>query len=207
MNLLSGVDSVAISSHKFYGPKGIGAVLCNPKSIRRLKPMVFGGGQQNGLRSGTLSAPLILGMSAALTFVQSAVSENAPKMCIIKDRFEELVKASIDELVIHGVSAPRLSNTSYISFAHIEGEALQFGLADAGIIVSTGSACASQKLDPSHVLQAMRVPREFINGSARFSFSNDTSLSDIEYSVEVLRNEVARLRQLSPFYNVPNEKR
>jgi cysteine desulfurase len=192
-----GVDLLSLSSHKINGPKGVGALFVK-KGIR-IEPMIHGGHQQKKKRPGTENLSGIAGFGKAAELVENTL-ENYKLLQSLRDEFENLVLKEIDHVSINGKEGRRVPNTSNISFHFIEGESVALSLSRNGISVSTGSACASGSLEPSHVLASMKVPIEYAQGAIRFSFSSDNKIFDIAFVVETLKKIVSRIRDMSPLY-------
>lgn len=190
-----GVDMMTINAGKIYGPKGVG-LLYKKKDIL-IEPLIHGGGQEYDLRSGTENVPGIVGFAAALEKVQEKKNEETERLLELRSYFEKgLLKISKTRL--NGHPEKRLANNVNISFMDIEGEAMLLYLNEKGICASTGSACASKSLDPSHVLLAIGLAYEASHGSIRFSMGKDTKKEDIEYVIEVMPEIVETLRKISP---------
>jgi len=190
-----GADLLALSGHKFHGPKGTGLLMIR-RGVR-LKPLMLGGSQERGRRGGTENVPGLVGLGRAAALAQARLPETA-RVQALRDGFEARLLAAIPELCIHGAAAPRLPNTSLAGFAGLEGEALQLRLAEQGICVSTGSACSTGMREPSHVLRAMRIPAAYARGTVRFSLGLGTTAGQMERVSELLPGLVAELRRLSP---------
>lgn len=194
-----GVDMLALSGHKIHTPKGIGALYI--KKGVRIRNLIDGGGQERGKRGGTENLPYIMGLARAM---ELAV-ERLPKMAEVarlRDRLrDELLKIPHTSLNGPRADEKRLPGNLNIGFEYIEGESISLLLDAEGICVSTGSACASASLDPSHVLLATGVPHERAHGSVRFSISDDTTAEDIDYILEKLPPVITRLREMSPLYS------
>ncbi len=186
-----GVTALTLTAHKFHGPRGIGALIVQPRAP--LQPMLRGGFQQSGLRPGTESVELAVGLHRALEVWQRDAQTRATRMRALRDRFEDLLRASGIELVVHGVSAQRLPHTSNISFPGLDRQALHMALDMAEISCSTGSACASGSSDPSQVLQAMHLPAELINSALRFSLGAFTTTQDIDAAVQRIAAVVTQM--------------
>ncbi|MCK5883994.1 MAG: aminotransferase class V-fold PLP-dependent enzyme [Bacteriovoracaceae bacterium] len=201
------VDMLSFSGHKMYGPKGVGVLYKKPLVLTR--PLIVGGHQEKGQRAGTENVPYIAAMAKALE-IACAKFENvdpfseAPLETRLRDRLERFVLNNIKGNKINGTRAERLGTTTSISFLGIEGEGLIYGLSESGICCSTGSACSSGNLEPSHVLKAMGIPFEYAHGTLRFSFGRFNTESDVEAIEKALPPIVANLRRLSPFWD--NEK-
>lgn len=190
-----GVDLVSISAHKFYGPKGIGALWLR-KGVRLL-PFVTGGRQERNRRAGTENVPGIVGLGAAAQLALTKMAGESARLRVLRDRLEDGVLNAIDGAQRNGAAEPRVPNTSNISFERIESESLLIGLDLAGIAVSSGSACSSGTLEPSHVLKAMGLPHARTLSSIRFSLGASNTNSDIDRVIEALPALIEKLRRLS----------
>lgn len=193
----AGVDMLSMSGHKFHAPKGIGFLYVRKGTL--LKPFMLGGHQESGRRAGTENVPYILGLAKACELARLGMDEENGKISRMRDRLEAGILAACPNVRINGDKENRLSNTLNVSFEYIEGEAIAYSLSDLGICISTGSACASGSLDPSHVIRAMGVPFTAVHGSVRFSLSRYNTESDIDYVLEKLPPVIKHLRDLSPF--------
>lgn len=195
-----GVDALSLSAHKFYGPKGIGALYVrNGLKIGRL---LNGGGQERTLRGGTYNTPAIVGLGYAIEKATRDLKKNAEYVSALRDRFVERVLSEIDYVDLNGdVGDGRLPSNANIGFRYLEGESILFTLDMNGIAVSSGSACSSGSLDPSHVLLAMGIPAERAHGTIRFSFGKENTFEDVDYVVETLKQTVKKLRSFSPLYS------
>ena len=191
------VDMLSMSGHKFHAPKGIGLLYVR-KGVR-FKPFMLGGHQENGRRAGTENVPYIVGLAKACELARIGMAAEAEKLTALRDRLEAGILASCSNVRVNGDRANRLPNTLNISFEYIEGEAIAYHLSDLGICISTGSACASGSLDPSHVIRAMGVPFIAVHGSVRFSLSRYNTDEEIDYVLEKLPPVIKNLRELSPF--------
>lgn len=188
------LDLVSINSHKIYGPKGVGALIVR-KHVK-IEPLLHGGGHEFGLRSSTENVPGIVGFGKA---VEIADESDANHMRMLRDRLIERISAEIPETRLNGHPSKRLCNNVNFTFYGIEGEALTLRLDARGIACSTGSACSSHTLEPSHVLLAMGLRPEEAHGSLRISVGKGNTLEEIDYVVEVLKEEVKNLRMISPY--------
>lgn len=193
----AGADMLSMSGHKFHAPKGIGFLYVKKGTL--LKPFMLGGHQESGRRAGTENVPYILGLAKACELARLGMDEENGKIAKMRDRLEAGILAACPNVRINGDKENRLSNTLNVSFEYIEGEAVAYSLSDLGICISTGSACASGSLDPSHVIRAMGVPFTAVHGSVRFSLSRYNTESDIDYVLEKLPPVIRHLRDLSPF--------
>ena len=191
------IDMLSLSAHKFHGPKGVGALYCR-KGIK-LPSYIMGGAQEKGRRAGTENVAGIVGLGAAIKLACDNLSENAAKMAILRDRLMRGL-AEIPEVKLNGHPTERLPNNVNYSMKYIEGESILLKLDLSGIAASSGSACTSGSLDPSHVLLAMGLPHEIAHGSVRLTLGDDTTQEDIDYTIEQLKEIVAYLRAMSPLY-------
>jgi cysteine desulfurase len=191
-----GVDFLTFSGHKLYAPKGIGGWYGRPGVS--LHPLIHGGHQERGMRSGTENVAGIAALGKACDMARSDMASEAERQQQLRHRLEQRIVATIPEVRIQGATAARLPNTSNIAFAHVEGETLLMSLDLHGVGISTGSACSSGSLEPSHVLQAMRVPDEYLHGALRFSLGRSTSAEDIDYVLAILPRIVEQARAMVP---------
>lgn len=195
------VDLLSFSGHKLHAPKGIGALY-----FRRgtpLRPLLIGGHQEDGRRAGTENVPYIVGMARALELAAAHQSEEETRIRRLRDRLEAGLEARIPYVQVNGKGAARLPNTLNISCHFIEGEGMLYQLSDAGICASSGSACTSGSLEPSHVLRALGVAFTAVHGSVRFSLSRYNTDAEIDRILEVFPQVVANLRRVSPYWDVP----
>ncbi len=192
-----GIDLLSLSAHKFHGPKGVGALYCR-KGIK-LPSYIMGGAQEKGRRAGTENVAGIVGLGAAIKLACDNLPENVAKMTVLRDRLMRGL-AEIPEVKLNGHPTERLPNNVNYSMKYIEGESILLKLDLSGIAASSGSACTSGSLDPSHVLLAMGLPHEIAHGSVRLTLGDDTTQEDIDYTIEQLREIVAYLRAMSPLY-------
>ena len=193
-----GVDLISFSAHKFYGPKGIGALyIRNGLPIGRI---ITGGHQERTKRGGTTNVPAVGGFAEALSLAENELEANAEYVTALRDRFIDRVIAEIPYVKLNGHRTQRLPNNADNSFEYIEGESILFSLDLEGIAVSSGSACSSGSLEPSHVLLAMGVDEALAHGSIRFTFGKRNTVEEIDYAVDKLKEIVARLRAMSPLF-------
>lgn len=191
-----GIDMLSISGHKFHGPKGVG-VLYERKGIR-LPSYIIGGEQEKGRRAGTENVAGIVGLGEALELAVTNMSETSARMTRMRDRLIEGIESTIPEVKLNGHRTKRLPNNVNFSIKYIEGESILLMLDMAGIAASSGSACTSGSLDPSHVLLALGLTHEVAHGSVRMTLGDDTTDEDIDYVIETLPKVAHRLRAMSP---------
>ena len=191
------VDMLSMSGHKFHAPKGIGIFYVRKDT--KLKPFMLGGHQERSRRAGTENVPYIVGLAKACELARLGMAKEAEALTALRDRLEAGILANCPNVRVNGDRANRLPNTLNVSFEYIEGEAIAYHLSDLGICISTGSACASGSLDPSHVIRAMGVPFTAVHGSVRFSLSRYNTAEEVDYVLEKLPPVIRNLRELSPF--------
>ncbi|MFO1009826.1 MAG: IscS subfamily cysteine desulfurase [Planctomycetota bacterium] len=198
------VDMLCLSGHKLYGPKGIGCLYVRRKSPRvRLVAQMDGGGHERGMRSGTLNVPGIVGLGKACELCRTELEKDTAHTKALRDEFERRVFAALDYVTLNGDPDHRLPNNSNLSFSFVEGESMIMGIKD--IAVSSGSACTSASLEPSHVLRAMGVGDELAHSSIRFGFGRFSKREDVDFAVDQVVRAVKRLRELSPLYEMVQE--
>ncbi len=206
------VDLAAISAHKIYGPKGVGALYARSRNPRvRLEPIVFGGGHERGMRSGTLNVPGIVGLGMAAELAVGEMPEEAPRVRRLRRRLHDAIASRVPDVTLNGAPLPeigsggelrpgaderRLPGNLNVSFAGVEGEALLVSMKD--VAVSSGSACTSASLEPSHVLTAIGVPAQLAHASIRFGVGRWTTEEEVDYAADTAAAAVARLREKSP---------
>lgn len=192
------VDFLSVSAHKFHGPKGIGALYVRRGT--RFVPYLVGGHQEKHRRAGTENVPYIVGIGKAAELAQKRLTDGSiQKIAALRDKLEQGIVATVPDVKINGDVQNRVPNTTNISFGYIEGESILMYLNDFGICASSGSACTSGSLEPSHVLRAMKVPFQFAHGSIRFSLSDENTQADIDTVLKELPPIIERLRKISPF--------
>jgi len=196
-----GVDLLSMSAHKLYGPKGVGALYI--KKGVRMVPITHGGGQERARRSGTQNVAGIVGLSRAAELAGQEMIAEAERLTPLRDRLIQGILEGIDHSYLNGHPVKRLPNNANLSFDYVEGESMCLNLDLKGICVSTGSACSSSNLEPSHVLLAMGVPTQLAHGSLRFTLGKWTGPEDIDRVLEVLPPIVAKLRAMSPLLKSP----
>ncbi len=192
------IDLLSASGHKFNGPKGIGFLYI--RNGIRITSLIHGGSQEKGRRGGTQNTPGIVGMGKAVELAAKRLQERAAKETALRDHLIDRVLAEIPYTKLNGHRTIRLSNNANFSFRFIEGESLLIMLDQKGICGSSGSACTSGSLDPSHVLLAIGLPHEIAHGSLRLTVSDENTMEEIDYTVEALKKIVERLRSMSPLY-------
>ena len=192
------IDLLSLSGHKFYGPKGIGVLYIRQGT--RIDPFITGGGQERNKRAGTENVPSIVGLGKAIEMAYENIDEHNERMTYLRDLLIEKIEANIPYVRLNGHRTKRLPNNVNFCFEFIEGESLLLSLDLVGIAGSSGSACTSGTLDPSHVLLAIGLPHEIAHGSLRLSLGDFNTEEEIDYVVENLAEIVERLRQMSPLY-------
>lgn len=193
-----GVDMMSFSGHKIYGPKGIGALYI--KNGVRIKSILTGGHQERTKRGGTTNVPAVVGFAEAFRLAEEELVKNAEYVTALRERFIEGVLKNVPAVKLNGHRTNRLPANADFSFEFIEGESILFSLDLAGIAVSSGSACSSGSLEPSHVLLAMGLPEELAHGSIRFTFGKHNTAEEVDYAVQVIKDTVERLRAMSPLF-------
>ena len=198
------VDMLALSGHKLHAPKGVGALYV--KRGTRCRPFMAGGHQESGRRAGTENVPFIVGLARAVELAEVDHDATLLRIRTLRDRLEKELSARIPCIEVNGHDGPRMPNTLNLAVHFIEGEGMLYQLNDHGICASSGSACTSGSLEPSHVLKAMRIPFTAIHGSVRFSLSRYTTDEEIDRVVEVFPTIVANLRRLSPYWDQKHDR-
>jgi len=194
-----GVDLLSISAHKLYGPKGVGVLCVRRKNPRvELAAQIDGGGHERGLRSGTLNVPGIVGLGKACEICQKEMTEESDCLRRLRDKLKDAIMNRLDDTFVNGSMAHRLANNLNLSFAGVEGDALLMGIND--VAVSSGSACTTATLEPSHVLRALGVPEDLAHSSIRFGLGRFNTEEEVDYVANRVVETVKRLRELSPLY-------
>jgi cysteine desulfurase len=193
------VDMLSISGHKLHGPKGIGALYIRKGT--KFSPFLIGGHQEGGRRGGTENVAFIVGLGKACELAAEHMGEENERVKYLRDKLENEILKRVPNAIVNGDREHRLPNTTSISFEYVEGEAILLMMNELGICASSGSACTSGSLEPSHVLRAMGVPFTAAHGSIRFSLSIYTTEEEIDFIIEKLPPIIERLRELSPFWN------
>jgi cysteine desulfurase len=195
-----GCDLLSISGHKLHGPQGVGALYVRKGTV--LEPIFYGGSHERSRRAGTENVPGIVGLGKAAEVAVEAIERgDLAQMSEMRDRIEQKILAEVEATGVNGSGAPRVPNTTNIHFDYIEGEALVIALDLKGLAVSTGAACSSGAIEPSHVLTAMGLPSEIARASLRFSLGKQNNAEDVQFASDLVPQTVARLRDLSPVYN------
>lgn len=200
-----GVDLMSMSSHKIYGPKGVGALYI--RNGVKIESIISGGHQERMKRGGTTNVPGVVGFAEAFRIANEEMDKNFKYVSALRDRFIDRVLAEIPYIKLNGHRENRLPANADFSFQFIEGESILFSLDLAGIAVSSGSACSSGSLEPSHVLLALGLPEELAHGSIRFSFGKHNTEEEIDYAVEELKKAVEKLRNMSPLFKIEGEEK
>ncbi len=199
------IDLLSMSGHKIYAPKGVGILFARTGS--RLRKFITGGHHEFNKRAGTLNVPLIIGMAKAFQILEEELKDKKQeKLAALVARIEKEISQKIPYITINGKGAQRLSNTTNISFDCIEGESILFQLDKLGFCISSGSACTSGSLEPSHVLRAMQVPITSAHSSLRISLGRFTKQEEVEAFIDTLPTIISRLREISPFWDKKNNK-
>jgi cysteine desulfurase len=191
------VDMLSLSGHKLHAPKGIGILYVRKGT--RFSPYLIGGHQERGRRAGTENVASIIGLGKACEIAAKNLSEESRQLSYLRDKLEKALIQKCPDVRINGDVTSRLPNTTNLSFEYVEGEAILLRLNEYGICASSGSACTSGSLEPSHVLRAMGVPFTAIHGSIRFSLSRYNTEAEIDRVIEIMPGIILNLRQLSPF--------
>jgi cysteine desulfurase len=198
------IDLLAISGHKIYGPKGVGALYVRRRNPRvQLSAIIDGGGHERGMRSGTLNVTGIVGLGKACELCQQEMAEEGARLGKLRDRLKAGLEAKLDEVYINGSLEQRLPNNLNMSFAYVEGESLLMGIND--VAVSSGSACTSATLEPSYVLKALGVGEDLAHTSIRFGLGRFTTEEEVDYVIDKMVQVVTKLRELSPLYEMAKE--
>ena len=199
-----GIDLMSFTAHKIYGPKGVGALYVRKRNPRvRLAPIIDGGGHERGMRSGTLPVPLVVGFGKACEIAQEVRPTESVRLARLRDKLQEAIYKSLDEVYLNGHATQRLPHNLNISFAYVEGESLLMGLKE--IALSSGSACTSATLEPSYVLRALGVGSELAHSSIRFGLGRFNTEEEVDYVAGRVVEVVQKLRDMSPLYEMAKE--
>ena len=198
------IDLLAVSAHKIYGPKGVGALYVRRRNPRvQLSAIIDGGGHERGMRSGTLNVPGIVGLGKACEIAQKEMPEESVRLRGFRDRLKAGLEAKLDEVYVNGSMEHRLPNNLNMSFAYVEGESLLMGIND--VAVSSGSACTSATLEPSYVLKALGVGEDLAHTSIRFGLGRFNTQEEVDFVIDKMVQVVTKLRELSPLYEMAKE--
>ncbi len=200
----SSIDLLSLSGHKIHGPKGVGALYVRKGT--RFKPFMIGGHQERGRRGGTENSGGIIGLGKACELAEAHINEENTRVKALRDKLEKALLTSIPNVKLNGHKTHRLPNTTNVSFEYVEGEAILLLLDSHGIAASSGSACTSGSLEPSHVLRAMGIPFTFAHGSIRFSLSVYNTKKEIDTVIRVVPEVIAQLRAISPYWKEATAK-
>jgi cysteine desulfurase len=198
-----GVDLMSISGHKLYGPKGVGALYVRRRPRVRLEAIISGGGQERGLRSGTLPHPLCVGLGAAARVAKEEMARDEAWVARLADRLQTRILEETSDVTLNGCPDARYPGNVNLSFAYVEGESLLMALKN--IAVSSGSACTSASLEPSYVLRALGVEEELAHTSIRFGLGRFTTEAEVDLAADLVNKHVARLREMSPLWEMVQE--
>ncbi|MDP2700142.1 IscS subfamily cysteine desulfurase [Thalassospira sp.] len=197
------IDLMSISGHKLYGPKGIGALYVRRRPRVRLVAQITGGGQERGMRSGTLPTPLIVGLGKACDIALNEMAQENARLMELRNHVLKRFRDRLENIYLNGDEEHRVAGNLNISFAYVEGESLQMGIKN--IAVSSGSACTSASLEPSYVLRALGVDEELAHTSLRIGFGRFTTREELDQAVDAISTEVERLREMSPLWEMAQE--
>ncbi|RJS19231.1 IscS subfamily cysteine desulfurase [Corallococcus sp. H22C18031201] len=197
------VDLASITSHKMYGPKGVGALYVRRKPRVRLAPLVDGGGHERGMRSGTLNVAAIVGFGAAAELARTELEAEAQRLTRLRERLRTGIMEQLDMTEVNGSLEHRLPGNLNISFSYVEGEALMMAIKD--VAVSSGSACTSASLEPSYVLRAVGVEEDMAHSSIRFGLGRFNTEEEVDYVIRLMVDKVRKLREMSPLYEMAKE--
>lgn len=191
---------MSLSGHKIYGPKGVGALYLRRRPRVRVEPQMSGGGQERGIRSGTVPTPLVVGMGAACEIAAKEMEYDTRRVTSLQERLLNGIRSKLDEVVVNGSMEHRYPGNLNLSFAYVEGESLLMGLKE--VAVSSGSACTSASLEPSYVLRALGVDEDMAHTSIRFGIGRFTTEAEIDRAIELTVQQVQKLREMSPLYEM-----
>lgn len=197
------IDLMSISGHKIYGPKGIGALYVRRRPRVRLEPLISGGGQERGFRSGTLPTPLVVGLGEAAAIAQKDMAVDAAHVRRLSERFMTEILDGIPDVFLNGDREHRWPGNINLSFAYVEGESMIMAIKD--LAVSSGSACTSASLEPSYVLRALGVGEDLAHTSIRFGIGRFTTDEEIDFAIKLVRDSIGRLRDMSPLWEMAQE--
>lgn len=194
------ISLMSLSGHKIYGPKGVGALYMRRRPRIRVEPQMNGGGQERGIRSGTVPTPLVVGFGSACELAMKEMEYDKKRITQLQERLLNGIRAKIDGVVVNGSMERRYAGNLNLSFAYVEGESLLMGLKE--VAVSSGSACTSASLEPSYVLRALGVDEDMAHTSIRFGVGRFTTEAEIDRAIELTVQQVEKLREMSPLYEM-----
>jgi len=197
------IDMLSLSAHKVYGPMGIGAMYVRRKPRVRLHSLIHGGGQERGMRSGTLPVPLIVGFGKAAELAVAEMDDESARLIYLRDKMITAIQGEIDEVYLNGDAVKRLPGNVNLSFSYVEGESLMMAIGD--LAVSSGSACTSASLEPSYVLRALGVSEELAHTSIRMGIGRFTTEEEVDYAIQLICSKVQNLREMSPLWEMVQE--
>ncbi|XP_057449661.1 cysteine desulfurase, mitochondrial [Lotus japonicus] len=197
------VSLMSLSGHKIYGPKGVGALYLRRRPRIRVEPQMNGGGQERGIRSGTIPTPLVVGMGAACEVAMKEMEYDEKRISALQERLLNGIREKLDGVVVNGSMERRYAGNLNLSFAYVEGESLLMGLKE--VAVSSGSACTSASLEPSYVLRALGVEEDMAHTSIRFGIGRFTTEAEIDRAIQLTVHQVEKLREMSPLYEMVKE--
>ncbi|KAI4347694.1 hypothetical protein L6164_008482 [Bauhinia variegata] len=197
------VSLMSLSGHKIYGPKGVGVLYLRRRPRIRVEPQMNGGGQERGIRSGTVPTPLVVGMGAACELAMKEMEYDEKRISALQERLLNGIREKLDGVVVNGSMERRYAGNLNLSFAYVEGESLLMGLKE--VAVSSGSACTSASLEPSYVLRALGVDEDMAHTSIRFGIGRFTTEAEIDRAMELTVHQVEKLREMSPLYEMVKE--
>lgn len=197
------IDLMSISGHKIYGPKGIGALYVRRKPRVRLVPLINGGGQERGMRSGTLPTPLVVGLGEAARIAKLEMAKDHAHIKKLSDKLYNAIVTEVPDVFLNGDKEQRIAGNLNLSFAYIEGESMIMAIKD--LAVSSGSACTSASLEPSYVLRALGVEEEMAHTSIRFGIGRFTTEEEVDFAINVITTNIKKLRDMSPLWEMVQE--
>lgn len=197
------IDLMSISGHKIYGPKGIGAIYVRRRPRVRLSPITHGGGQERGIRSGTVPTPLVVGLGEAAAIARREMVEESERVTRLSKKLYDGIVANVPDVFLNGDKEQRISSNLNVSFAYIEGESMIMAIKD--LAVSSGSACTSASLEPSYVLRSIGVGEDLAHTSIRFGIGRFTTEEEIDYAIKIITGAIDKLRSMSPLWEMAQE--
>jgi len=197
------IDLMSISGHKIYAPKGVGALYVRRRPRVRLEPLMSGGGQERGMRSGTLATPLCVGLGEAALLAKAEMAKDNEHVRYLSEKFLKAVMDEIPDVYLNGDRHQRYAGNMNLSFAYIEGESMIMAIKD--LAVSSGSACTSASLEPSYVLRALGLNEEMAHTSIRFGIGRFTTEAEIDFAIHMVKSSIERLREMSPLWEMVKE--